>query len=114
MGKWIVSKSIEIDASHVVEGYDGPCSKLHGHRWRIEVSVLSESLDSIGIGVDFSYLKKVLEDLNLDHQHLNNLISPATAECLAKYVFDEIKGRGLKVLKVTVWETPSNKIEYFE
>ncbi|MFN4245636.1 MAG: 6-carboxytetrahydropterin synthase [Brevinematia bacterium] len=114
MPKWIISKSIEIDASHVVEGYQGPCSRLHGHRWKIEVSVIVDKLDNIGIGIDFGEIKKILQKLNLDHQHLNDIISPATAEYLAKYVFDEAKKSGLNVHKVTVWETPSNKIEYFE
>lgn len=114
MGKWIISKSVEIDASHVVEGYNGPCSKLHGHRWKIEVSVVTETLNDIGIGTDFSELKNSLEELKLDHTHLNDIISPATAECLARYVFNEIRKKGLNVAKVTVWETPSNKVEYFE
>ncbi|MCX8029478.1 MAG: 6-carboxytetrahydropterin synthase [Brevinematales bacterium] len=114
MGKWIISKSIEIDASHVVEGYSGPCARLHGHRWKIEISVEVDALNEIGIGVDFGDIKKALVDLNLDHQHLNDFISPATAESLAKYVYDEVKKRGIKLLKVTVWETPSNKVEYYE
>lgn len=114
MPKWIVSKSVDIDASHIVEGYDGPCSKLHGHRWKIEVSVEVTQLDSIGIGIDFGDIKKAITDLNLDHQHLNDFFNPATAEALAKYVYDEVKKRGLNPVKVTVWETPSNKVEYFE
>ncbi len=114
MPKWIVSKSIEIDASHIVEGYNGPCARLHGHRWRIEASIIVEKLNEIGIGIDFSEIKQKLENLNLDHQHLNDIISPATAESLAKYIFDTLKQQGLNVLKVTVWETPNNKIEYFD
>ncbi len=114
MPKWIISKSIEVDASHVVEGYDGVCARLHGHRWKIEISVIVSELNSIGIGVDFNEIKKVLQSLDLDHKHLNDIIYPSTAECIAKYVFDKAKEKGLNVYKVTVWETPSNKIEYFE
>ncbi|MGC8964083.1 MAG: 6-carboxytetrahydropterin synthase [Brevinematia bacterium] len=114
MGTWIISKTIEVDASHVVEGYNGPCAKLHGHRWKIEVSVKVDKLNNIGIGVDFSHLKRYLEELNLDHQHLNDFISPATAESLAKYIFEKFKEKNLEVLKVTVWETPNNKVEYYE
>lgn len=114
MGKWIVSKSIEIDASHIVEGYNGPCARLHGHRWKIEVSAKIEKLNEIGIGIDFSELKKQIENLNLDHQHLNDFLVPATAECLAKYIFDELKKVNQNIIKVTVWETPNNKVEYYE
>ncbi len=113
-GKWVVSKTIEIDASHVVEGYNGPCARLHGHRWKIELSVLVENLDDIGIGVDFGVLKKELESLDLDHRHLNEYFSPTTAEMFARYVYEKIREKGIKPLKVTIWETPTNKVEYFE
>jgi 6-pyruvoyltetrahydropterin/6-carboxytetrahydropterin synthase len=113
MPKWLISKSIEIDASHIVEGYNGPCARLHGHRWKIELTVEVNELNEIGIGVDFGELKKHLESFNLDHQHLNDIIPQPTAENLAKYIFDELSKKGLKPHKVTVWETPTNKVEYF-
>ena len=113
MPRWLISKSIEIDASHIVEGYDGPCAKLHGHRWKIELTVEVGKLNDIGIGVDFGELKKHLESFNLDHTHLNDTIPQPTAENLARYIFDGLSRKGLKPYKVTIWETPTNKVEYF-
>lgn len=52
------------DSAHFLAGYDGKCGNLHGHRWRVLLTVQSETLredrQQKGMCVDFAELKKDL------------------------------------------------------
>ena len=77
------------DAAHFLYGYEGKCSNIHGHRWRVVAEVSSDELETTGqnrgMYVDFGDLKKDLK---------------------------EIIGRGYKVKQITVYETPNNSASY--
>ena len=45
-------------AAHNLIHYQGDCENLHGHNWRVEVTVSAEKLDNAGLGIDFKILKK--------------------------------------------------------
>lgn len=109
------------DAAHHLYGYPGECRNLHGHTWDIEVSVVSEHLDDIGIVYDFKSLK---EDLNgvleaYDHRLLNEVppfdtVSP-TAENLARVICESLQDvvdSRVRVTEVVVWESPIARLAY--
>ena len=56
-------------SAHMLRGYQGDCERLHGHNYRIEVTICSPDLNKIGILADFRDIKQLLKDcLNpLDH-----------------------------------------------
>lgn len=109
------------DAAHVLSGYPGECSLLHGHTWDIEVTVAGETLDEIGIVYDFKQLKSDLAEVlaSYDHVYLNdvepfNTLNP-TAENLARVIFEALAkkvDRRVSVKEVVVWESPVAKIVY--
>lgn len=109
----------EFSAAHRVEDYPGNCEKLHGHNWRVEVFVKKETLDSLGMVIDFRKLKKLTEDAvkSLDHSFLNEL--PAfdgknpTAENIARHIYEKLSGAA-DVSRVTVWESDTSAASYFE
>jgi len=78
-----VSKEIDFGAAHKLLNYAGKCSNLHGHTWTaiftFEVDV--NSLDQSGISVDFSQLKKILEEIVPDHADANMWILSHLASC---------------------------------
>jgi 6-pyruvoyltetrahydropterin/6-carboxytetrahydropterin synthase len=116
-------------AAHCIEGYNGPCSRVHGHTWQIEATVLGPQLNRLGMLIDFQDLKRILKKIinKLDHQHLNELEpfsggggeSP-TAENLARYIFEQLKPEitamqeDLRVGSVRVWESPDASAVYKE
>lgn len=117
-----ICKEVQFAAAHLIRGHPGKCSRLHGHNWRIRLSVSCEELDEFGIGIDFSDIKEVLHAIigELDHRNLNDLAAFATlnptAENIAKLVF-EVASRRLtsgtrRVSKVEVWETPTSVVTY--
>lgn len=109
------------DAAHALRGYDGECSALHGHTWDVEVTVAGEGLDDVGIVYDFKDLKEDLAAViaPLDHVNINE-VAPfdrmnATAENLARHLYEQLDsrmGEGVRVVEVSVWESPVARIVY--
>ena len=111
-------------AAHFLRGYKGKCESLHGHNWKVEVMVLASKLDELGMVMDFSELKKITKRIleDLDHKQINEIeyfkqYNPSSEE-MAKYIFDriqsEVKGKGVAVYEVRVWETESSCAIYSE
>ena len=111
-------------SAHNLRCYEGECERLHGHNWKVEVTITSEKLDNIGLAVDFKILKKGLEDIleKLDHKYLNE-IPPfdkenPSSENMAKYIFKQfktaIKDMDIKVVKIKVWESENAAAAYWE
>ncbi|MBE9486387.1 MAG: 6-carboxytetrahydropterin synthase QueD [Chloroflexi bacterium] len=111
-------------AAHNLLNYDGDCENLHGHNWKIEVTVKTESLDDAGLGLDFKILKKHTNKIvdSLDHKYLNDLepfrgISPSS-ECISKFIFDKLKKElheyDVELEKITVWESDNACASYTE
>jgi 6-pyruvoyltetrahydropterin/6-carboxytetrahydropterin synthase len=109
-------------AGHALRGYKGKCENVHGHNYKVRVTVGAPQLDSSGLLMDFLDLRKAIKELveRLDHRFLNDLtpfdeINP-TAENLAKYLFDEldpqVRQRGPRIRSVTVWETDTTYATY--
>ena len=101
-------------AAHALRNYHGACESLHGHNFRVEITVAGEQLDQTGMLVDFLELKKQIDSAfsRLDHRNLNEVppfdkLNPS-AENIAHYLHAEI-GKGLphevRVSEVRVWET---------
>jgi 6-pyruvoyltetrahydropterin/6-carboxytetrahydropterin synthase len=64
------TRRIEFDAGHRVIGHQHKCKFLHGHRYVLEITAESETLDSLGMVVDFGHMKMVVKDWiddNFDH-----------------------------------------------
>ena len=127
------------DSAHFLAGYDGKCGNLHGHRWRVLLTVQSETLredqQQKGMCVDFAELKKDLRtELDaLDHvliieqgslrestmkalqeekfQVVEMPFRP-TAENFARSFYELFTLKGYPVAKVEVYETPNNSAVY--
>jgi len=116
-------------AAHSLRDYDGPCARLHGHTWQVEVVFQGSRLDQRGMLVDFKELKNSVKNLieELDHQNLN-MLEPfkkngennPTAENLARYIFNSLKSKfsnslkDVKIATVRVCESPEASAAYRE
>ncbi|OGV36799.1 MAG: 6-carboxytetrahydropterin synthase QueD [Lentisphaerae bacterium GWF2_45_14] len=113
----------EFSAAHFLRGYQGNCSSLHGHNWKVQVFVKAARLDKIGIALDFRKLKKELDTvlLEFDHSHLSELElfkdSNPTSEMIAKVIYEKLKplidDGNASVSKVRVCESPGSGATYF-
>lgn len=138
---YILKAEHSFDSAHFLSGYDGKCSNIHGHRWKVEVEVQSETLvkggQLDGMVIDFGDLKKDVkamvdsydhaliiqqgsmrgETLNCINQDGFNVIEVdfrPTAENFAVFFFKLMKNKGYNVKRTTVYETPTNSAAYEE
>ncbi|MEA2064332.1 MAG: 6-carboxytetrahydropterin synthase QueD [Gemmatimonadota bacterium] len=108
-------------SAHYLRDYQGKCSRLHGHNWRVRLTVRAGELDPQGMSVDFTELKAMLNSVleKFDHVDLNQ-VSPfdkqnPTAENIARVIFEmagEKLPAGVEADKVELWESEKNKVEY--
>jgi len=109
-------------AAHMLAAIGGKCEELHGHNFRVEVTVAAPELNSSGILIDFRDVKKCLQEIldSLDHKHLNDLlffnqINPSS-ENIAKYIWQEMKLKAklaeVNVVRVKVWESENAAVTY--
>lgn len=105
-----------VNAAHFLTGYDGKCSNLHGHTWKICVWVRGEesSLDKTGILWDFNNLKSIID--MLDHNCLNDVLkNNPSVENLTLFVYKKVKesAQGLE-FKVRIYESVLKRESYCE
>lgn len=111
-------------AAHNLNNYQGECENLHGHNWRVEVSVTARELDKAGLGIDFKVLKTQTRELlaTLDHKYLNELeffkgISPSS-ENISRFIYTELgkllNDDNVRVEMITVWESDFACASYYE
>jgi len=116
MHELFLTTKAHFDAAHSLEGYDGKCANVHGHRWTVEVTIGPldpKKLDDCGISIDFKEIKDVLDIFvgKLDHRYLNDIIpKPPSAEFLAiaciKFMAQRLAGT--PVSEVKVYESPES------
>lgn len=111
-------------SAHNLREYNGACENLHGHNWRVEVSVKAEETGANGMVMDFKELKTHTKEIiaALDHKYLNETppfdkLNP-TAELIARHIFNTLKtplaGKGASVNRVLVWESDNAGAAYYE
>jgi len=109
----LVTKEFEFDAAHRLINYRGKCENLHGHRWKVQVT-LKASLQKDGIAFDFVELKKIVEEKvikKLDHTYLNDLLPQPSTENIALWIWERLKEE-LPLYEVKVWESPTSFVTY--
>lgn len=132
-----VTKTVHFDAAHILTNHQGLCKNLHGHTYRVDVSVSGDVEGDNDMVMDFKDLKRLANELicdRFDHAFIYNQNSEgereiaqvverngmrtvaipfrSTAENLAKLFFSALAERIGGVAAVRVWETPESCAEY--
>ncbi len=106
-------------AAHFLKDYPGKCAYVHGHNYRVQITVEGETLDHLGMLVEFEVIKKALAPWidRFDHGFLNEIPpfdkTNPTAENLAKFFYDEVtkairqpgEAAAVRISYVRVFET---------
>ena len=124
MARYSLRVMVEFAAAHLLRGYPGDCSRLHGHNWKVEVEASTTRLDELGMGIDFKRLKEASREVirDLDHRLLNDIapfdrVNP-TAENIASHLYDrlgnQLNDERVAVTAVTLWESERACVRYAE
>ena len=108
-----ITKIFRFEASHSLPKHKGKCKNLHGHSYKLEVTVGSKQLNEKDMVMDFGDLKKIVNKEiidKLDHQHLNQFYDNPTAENMVIDFFNKINdglfGFNFVFLdSIRLWET---------
>jgi 6-pyruvoyltetrahydropterin/6-carboxytetrahydropterin synthase len=111
-------------AGHALRNYKGSCENVHGHNFKVQVTLQGERLDDTGMLVDFLDVKNSMRDVisRLDHQFLNEVapfdVKNPSAENIAEYFYEQMT-RSLaanpvpvQIREVKVWETEIQSASY--
>jgi 6-pyruvoyltetrahydropterin/6-carboxytetrahydropterin synthase len=111
-------------SGHHLRNYPGNCEKPHGHNWKVKVTVRATELDELGMAVDFTVVKKELNAImdELDHINLNEhpafLEQNPSSENIAIFIFERLKetltSDRYHPYSVTVLETDKSGVTYRE
>ena len=128
-----VTRELRFCYGHRLLNYDGKCRHLHGHNGRAIITLEADKLDALGMVVDFSAIKRVVNgwiDANLDHRmilHQDDPVLPhlraqgepvflldvnPTAENIAKLIYDFVASQGFPIVEVRLWETDDSFAAY--
>lgn len=106
-----VTRIFQFAAAHRLPEHCGKCAGIHGHTYKLEVSV-SGPLHSIGSSrgmiMDFGDLKEIVEKeilSDLDHAYLNKVYDVPTAELMVMSIFGRLKLVIPGLRRVRLWET---------
>lgn len=110
-------------AGHALRNYKGKCENVHGHNFKVRVTIEGEKLDATGLLVDFLDVKSAMQGIidRLDHVFLNDIppfdVKNPSAENIAQHFYEEM-ARSLKasvpirIREVKVWETDIQSATY--
>jgi 6-pyruvoyltetrahydropterin/6-carboxytetrahydropterin synthase len=110
-------------AGHALRNYHGKCENVHGHNYKVRITVAGEQLDEAGLLVDFLEIKRAMSTAidYLDHRFINDLppfdeINPS-AENIAKFFYDRVSegitgAKGVAISEVKIWETDTSSAVY--
>ena len=132
-----VTKTVRFDAAHILSNHAGLCKNLHGHTYRVDVTVAQAPEDERDMVIDFKDLKRVCEDEILsrfDHAFIYDETSAgeseiaavlaknsmrtvalpfrSTAENLARHFYSTLKDCVPGLASIRVWETPDSVAEF--
>ncbi|HZN14897.1 MAG TPA: 6-carboxytetrahydropterin synthase QueD [Acidimicrobiales bacterium] len=108
-----VTRVFTFEAAHQLPWHSGACRELHGHGYRLEVTVAGP-LNADGIVIDFADLRDVIEREVLsryDHKYLNDLLDNPTAELIAQDAWKVLEAAGVTIDRLRLWETADCSVE---
>ena len=112
-----VTKEFTFDCAHKLNNYEGLCKFLHGHTYKLHVTLKGEPKNN-GMVIDFAEIKSLVSEhviSKLDHRYLNDIegLAQPTAENMVLWIWNilnPIFGDMLSELKL--WETPTSFVTY--
>ena len=111
----IVKRTFDFEAAHRLPHHPGKCRELHGHSYRLVVSV-DRPVDPVsGLAVDFSDVKDAVKREavdRLDHRYVNELIENPTAENMAVWIWGRLAGALAGLVEIELWETRNCSVIY--
>ena len=121
MTRWVVHSSTQFEARHALLSYLGEPEEPHSHQWQVAVRVGTDQLHQEGYAVDFhavhealGRVKRELDGTDLNQHPEIGAPTPSAerlAEIVAGWLEPAVRELGARLLSVSVWEGPENRVD---
>lgn len=110
-----ITKEYSFEMAHALEGYDGACSQIHGHSYRLFVTIKGEPIEDegspkCGMVMDFGDLKRIVNRLIIDKFDHSLVIRDSEQN---KEVVEALRKRFSRIIVVDYQPTCENMLGYF-
>ncbi|WP_309640092.1 6-carboxytetrahydropterin synthase [Flavobacterium sp.] len=110
-----ITKEFSFETGHALYGYDGKCKNVHGHSYKLSVTVIGVPISDrtnvkFGMVIDFSDLKKIVKEEIVDHFDHATVFNETTPHI---ELANELKNRGHHVILVSYQPTSENMVTDF-
>ena len=107
-----LTKEFTFEAAHMLEGYDGLCREIHGHSYRLFVTVKGEPMSDpespkLGMVMDFGILKRIVNEQIVDRLDHALLVRKGTPQA------QQLQGLSERILEVDYQPTCENMVGRF-
>lgn len=112
MSKIRITKQFSFETGHALYGYDGKCKNVHGHSYKLSVTVTGTPISDrnnvkFGMVIDFSDLKSIVKEEIVDHFDHATVFNQTTPHL---ELANELKSRGHHVILVDYQPTSENMV----
>ncbi|MBU1992758.1 MAG: 6-carboxytetrahydropterin synthase QueD [Patescibacteria group bacterium] len=111
----LIHKEFKFDSAHHLPDYRGKCEEVHGHTYKLRVTLEGE-VQSDGLVFDFGDIEKIVQENvleKLDHKDLNTVIENPSAEKIAIWIYDQLEDEfpeHVTLTEVRLWETATSSV----
>jgi 6-pyruvoyltetrahydropterin/6-carboxytetrahydropterin synthase len=107
-----ITKEFSFETGHALYGYDGKCKNVHGHSYKLSVTVIGVPISDrnnvkYGMVIDFSDLKKIVKEEIVDHFDHATVFNQTTPHI---ELANELIDRGHHVILVDYQPTSENMV----
>ena len=109
-----LSKEFTFDSAHFLKDYHGKCERLHGHTYRMRVTV-DGPIQENGLVMDFSDIKKIVNEKVVDifdHNNINDTLEHSTVENMCVWTWKQLKPELPMLVEIRIWETQDSFAVY--
>ena len=103
----LITREFTFDAAHHLTNYYGKCENLHGHTYKLSITLEGE-VQSNGLLIDFVVFKRIVKKQvldRIDHKNLNDILENPSAENLVVWIWDQLEN--LKELLLVEMDDPN-------
>ena len=109
-----LSKEFTFDSAHFLKDYHGKCERLHGHTYRLRITV-DGPIQENGLVMDFSDIKKIVNEKvvdKFDHNNINDILEHSTVENMCVWTWEQLKPELPMLVEIRIWETQDSFAVY--
>lgn len=109
MSKIRITRHEEFEVAHLLPGHEKGCGRLHGHTYKIEVTVEGPQTEPWGMVMDFGDLKKAIKENVPDHMFVHSVVEDTVSDDIA----DVLDKHNIEHKPVPYMTTAENMVGYY-